>query len=109
MRALVPQRGRRGSMRDDGIIDWLTNLAARGEVHLHSAVAPIFPLLADTSAAAPAPVPFPISERMPRPTRDTFRPPVFDDPPTFPAGVNLAQQGAALIEAAAQGAPLCPI
>lgn len=110
MRAVLSPRGRhRGSMRDDSLVDWLTNLAASGEVHLHSTVPPIFPLLGGPSGAEPDPVPFPLSERKARPTTDTFRAPAFDDPPTFPSGVNLAQQGAALMEAAAQGAPLCPI
>ena len=110
MRSLLPQRGRqRGSMRDEAVIDWLATLGARGEVHLHSAVPPIFPALGGTYTAAPDPVPFPISERKPPAPREAVRPPIFDDPPTFPSGVNLAEQGAALIAAAAQGAPLCPI
>ena len=110
MRTLVPQRARpRRNTRDEAVIDWLANLGSRGQVHLHSAVAPVFPTFGSTATAEADPIPFPLAERGERAARETFHPSVIDDPPTFPAGVDLAQQGAALIAAAADGAPFCLI
>jgi hypothetical protein len=109
MRAMVPERRIYGRhMRDDALIEWLAKLGARGEIHLHCVVAPNFHS-GSASVAEADPVPFPMAERTARPAREAFRPPAIDDPPTFAAVVDATRQGAALIAAAIEGIPLCPI
>jgi hypothetical protein len=49
-------------------------------------------------------VPFPLSERQPR---DTAPPLPVIDPPSFSLNANLSAQAAALVAAAASGAPFC--
>jgi len=48
--------------------------------------------------------PFPLAQRQ---SRDTSRAPAVSDPPSFPPDVDLPAQAAALLAAAASGAPFC--
>jgi hypothetical protein len=91
-------------MTDEDVIEQCADLLVAGRLHVH---APPEPDTSTTLVAPPPgkPVPFPLSERN---RKSVSSKPPAHDPPTFPAGAKLNAQAAALIAAAAQGAPFCP-
>jgi hypothetical protein len=92
-------------MSDEEIIDQIAELLVSGRLHVH--VQPARRVSAASSAVSEPVVPFPLSERKPRPQAVAYSAPV-SDPPTFPSDLDGAAQASALVAAAASGQPFCP-
>ena len=93
-------------MSNDDVVNTVAALLADDRLHVHVEVVKAMA----TESAPPAPPPFqpPTFQRAPTRTPSSPRPTAVD-PPTFPSSANLVSQAAALVAAAAAGAPFCPI
>jgi hypothetical protein len=83
---------------DSSLASRVEELLMSGRLHLHKIEREV------KWARQEQPVPFPLSDRQPRLASP---PPPVIDPPSFSPKVNLAAQAAALVAAAASGAPFC--
>ena len=104
LRRLVADRGTRHLFRfsDDSVVDFAAELLVRDQLHIHAEVKALVQVhVGQAASAAPAVVRRPA----PSPSRVSFA----DDPPTFPSEVDLEDQAAVLVAAAASGAPFCPL
>lgn len=108
LRALLARLVRRdiSRMSNDDVVKTVAALLANNRLHVHVEVVKAMA----TESAQPAPPAFqpPALQRAPTRTPSSPRPTAVD-PPTFPSSANLASQAAALVAAAAAGAPFCPI
>jgi hypothetical protein len=86
---------------DASLVRRVEQLLISGRLHLHQKEREVQSGSGDLEKH----VPFPLSQRQPR--EPSAPPPVFD-PPSFSRDVDLAAQAAALVAAAAMGAPFCP-
>jgi hypothetical protein len=108
MRTLLSRDGSRhvARMSNDGVIDAIGELLARGRLHVHEVPVGNLP----TATIAPVEtvhVPFPFADRQPRQSTSMLRIAGASDEPTFLSDVDLARQAGTLVAAAAQGAPFC--
>lgn len=94
------------AMSDDEVIDQTAEMLISGRLHVHAQRA----LAASVDGFAPSEppryVPFPLSERKPRPAMAYNAP--LSDPATFSSDTDGAAQASALTAAAAGGQPFCP-
>jgi len=109
LRALLARETSRDVSRTsaDGVVDGIVELLSRGRLHLHAEVVKA-PPSAEAAPPKPPPALFAAPPRMPPRPSLSLRPPSFD-PPLFPANINLLSQASALVAAAADGAPFCPM
>lgn len=107
LRALLAREMSRDVSRASAetVVDGIVDLLLRGRLHLHAEVVKAPP---PTAPSKPPPAPFALPVRVPQPPSVSIRPPSFD-PPLFPANINLLSQASALVAAAADGAPFCPM
>lgn len=92
---------------DEQIIAAVADMLARGDVHLHDRFAPFTPPEVMTNRVTPKDLPPPSPPRAAE--RAVYRPAPPMDPPTFADTLDANAQAAALLDAAAAGAPFCPM
>ncbi len=110
MRTLLQQEGvawQPSAMSDEEVIDHTAELLISGRLHVHALRAPAVSVYGFASSEPPKSVPFPLSDRRPRPQAGASNAPA-SDPPTFPPDIDGAAQANALAAAAAGGQPFCP-
>lgn len=90
---------------DEEVIDQTAELLISGRLHVHAQRN----VSVDASAPSEPPrfVPFPLSDRQPRPQTGASNAPA-SDPPTFASDIDGSAQANALAAAAAGGQPFCP-
>jgi hypothetical protein len=94
---------------DEEVVDQIALLIERGVIHIHAAAARVGTAEATREGGQPVTPPaFPLSERRaPSNSQDSSSDP--NDPATFASAMDPDAQVAALVAAASQGAPFCPI
>jgi len=110
MRTLLQQEGvawQPSAMSDEEVIDHTAELLISGRLHVHAPRAPAVSVYGFAPSEPPKFVPFPLTDRRPRPQAGASNAPA-SDPPTFPSDIDGAAQANALAAAAAGGQPFCP-
>jgi hypothetical protein len=95
-----------GSMKEDAVIDQISNELSSGNLRVCPQMLHQSPAMS-RATSIPEPLPFPLNERRSRASTVPASPSI-SDPPTFSSDVNPATQAAALVAAAVGGRPFCP-